>query len=82
MTDAVEVHDGRRSEIAEFVDPPRKDGFRPRRKRPKGWLKEAIKDGSVRDPNAPSGSVTVIYDENVRVFNVPMATSDVVGEEK
>lgn len=28
----------------------RKDGFRPRRLRPKGWLKKAIADGSVRDP--------------------------------
>jgi hypothetical protein len=27
-----------------------KDGFRKRKKRPKGWLAKAIKDGSVRDP--------------------------------
>ena len=26
------------------------DGFRPRRKRPSGWLEQAIEDGSVRDP--------------------------------
>jgi hypothetical protein len=30
--------------------PEIKDGFRKRRKRAKGWLEKAIKDGSVRDP--------------------------------
>ena len=32
----------------------RKDGFRKRRKRPKGWMKQAIKDGVIPDPNAPA----------------------------
>lgn len=31
----------------------RKDGFRPRRIRPKNWLAGAIKRGEVRDPNVP-----------------------------
>lgn len=35
-----------------------KDGFRARRKRQKGWLTQAIKDGSVRDPDAPDDDQT------------------------
>ncbi len=31
-------------------EPELKDAFSKRRKRPKGWLAKAIKDGSVRDP--------------------------------
>lgn len=29
------------------------DGFRKRKKRPKGWYEKAIKDGTIRDPKAP-----------------------------
>jgi hypothetical protein len=68
----IEVHDGRRSDLAELVEPPRKDGFRKPKKRPKGWLEKAIKDGSVRDPNAPPEAEPV-YGENVHVITVPMA---------
>ena len=43
--------------------------IRPRRTRPKGWLKQAIEDGSVRDPKLgpnpktgrrPRGNATVV----------------------
>ena len=29
------------------------DGFRPRKVRPKGWRKQAIKDGVIADPDNP-----------------------------
>jgi len=56
-----------------------KDGFRPRRKRPKGWLTKAIKDGSVRDPHAP-------YEPEPRptdgaVFDVPLIVADAEQKE-
>jgi hypothetical protein len=58
----------------------REDGFRSRRKRPKGWLSQAIKDGSVRDPNA-SPEPAPVYGADVHVIDVPLATSGVDGEE-
>lgn len=76
----IEVHDGRRSDLAELVDPPLKDGFRKRRKRPAGWLKKAIADGSVRDPALPAED-DVAYGDNVQVFTVPLAESGSDGKE-
>lgn len=37
-----------------YVDPPAPDGFRERKTRPKGWLKEAMANGSVFDPDKPA----------------------------
>lgn len=37
-----------------FVEPPPPDGFRERKVRPKGWLKDAMADGSVFDPDKPA----------------------------
>jgi hypothetical protein len=51
----------------------RPDGFRPRKKRPKGWLERAIKDGSVRDPNLPPEPEQV-YPEDATVVQAPTAT--------
>ena len=34
--------------------PTTKDGFRPRRKRPRGWAKQAIRDGLIPDPAQPT----------------------------
>lgn len=51
----------------------RKDGFRPRRKRPKGWLEKAIKDGSVRDP-ALGPEPEQVYSDDVTVIGVPLAS--------
>jgi len=53
--------------------PTTKDGFRPRKKRPKGWLEKAIKRGEVRDPNAPPEPET-IYPANVHVISVPVGS--------
>lgn len=51
------------------------DGFRPRRTRPKGWLKAAIADGSVRDPNAPDPDAGKDY-AGATVVSAPVATSE------
>jgi hypothetical protein len=37
-----------------FVTPTPPDGFRERKVRPKGWLKSAMADGSVFDPDKPA----------------------------
>ena len=57
---AVEVHDDRPSDLVRLIDeqperfePTKRDGFRPRRKRTKADMKQLIKDGIVRDPDAP-----------------------------
>jgi hypothetical protein len=55
------------------------DGFRPRRKRPKGWLEKAIKSGEVRDPNAPDPDEGADYGA-AEVVNPPVATVDTGGE--
>ena len=55
------------------------DGFRPRKKRPKGWLKAAIKDGSVRDPDAPDPDADKDY-AGATVVNPPLATLSGEGE--
>lgn len=55
--------------------PTTKDGFRKRRKRPKGWLKKAIASGEVRDPNLPPEEHTV-YPDQVTVISVPVGTMD------
>lgn len=58
----------------------RPDGFRPRRKRPKGWLKQAIKDGSVRDPKlGPEPHQT--YRDDQHVIEVPVGTMSGTAEE-
>lgn len=51
----------------------RPDGFRPRKKRPKGWLKAAIADGSVRDPKL-GPEPEQIYRDDQMVIGVPVAT--------
>ena len=56
------------------------DGFRPRRKRTKSDMKQLIKDGVVRDPNAPP-EPDPVYGENVTVFAVPTATIDAEAKE-
>lgn len=58
----------------------RPDGFRKRRKRPKGWYEKAIKDGSVRAPGAPDPD-----EGKVRtgvVIDVPLATAGAQGNEE
>ncbi len=57
--------------------PEIKDGFRPRRKRPKGWLDKAIKDGSVRAPGAPDPDEGKVY--TGVVVRPPVATAKVEG---
>lgn len=54
------------------------DGFRPRRTRPEGWLKAAIKDGSVRDPDAPDPDAGKDY-SGATVVNPPTATIEHKG---
>lgn len=59
--------------------PTTKDGFRPRRKRPKGWMKQAIKDGVIPDPNAPTQETPP--PPGAHVINVPVATLSGDGTE-
>lgn len=54
-----------------MVDRP--DGFRPRRRRPEGWLEQAIADGSVADP-AFGPQREQVYSEDVQVIRVPVGT--------
>lgn len=54
------------------------DGFRPRRVRPKGWLKAAVFDGSVRAPDAPDPDEGKDYSGAV-VVNPPTATIESKG---
>jgi hypothetical protein len=56
-----------------------KDGFRKRRKREKNWLKQAIKSGEVRDPNAPDPDAGKDY-TGAAVVTPPMATLDGRGD--
>lgn len=51
------------------------DGFRERKTRPKGWLKKAILDGSVRAPNAPDPDEGKNY-SGAMVIGVPITTSN------
>ena len=46
--------------------------FRPRRVRPSGWLEQAIKDGTVRAPDAPDPDEGKDY-SNATVVDVPLA---------
>lgn len=41
-------------DFAAFVTPSAPDGFRERKVRSKGWLKEAMGSGSVFDPDKPA----------------------------
>lgn len=59
-TRAVSPYDNRPFDLARLIDdqpdrfaPTERDGFRPRRKRTKAEMKQLIKDGIVRDPDAP-----------------------------
>lgn len=54
---------------AEVETPP--DGFRPRRKRPKGWYEKAIKDGVIADPE--KGVPERVKTDNEYVVEVPVA---------
>jgi hypothetical protein len=49
------------------------DGFRKRKRRGKNWLAKAIKNGSVRDPNAPDPDAGKDYAGAV-VVSPPLAT--------
>jgi hypothetical protein len=51
--------------------PTTKDGFRPRKKRPKGWMKQAIKDGVIADPK--QGIPERVPGERDHVVDVPIA---------
>jgi hypothetical protein len=50
-----------------------KDGFRKSKHRDKNWLKDAIKRGDVRDPNAPDPDEGNDY-SGAEVVNPPVAT--------
>lgn len=52
------------------------DGFRSRRKRPKGWMKQAIKDGVIADPAV--GIPERVPSDNEYVVDVP--TGKVAGK--
>ena len=58
----------------------REDGFRPRRKRPKGWLEKAIADGSVRDPKLGPEPEQVYRDDQM-VIRVPVADAAITDKE-
>ena len=62
-----------------MTDETRKDGFRPRRKRPKGWMKQAIKDGVIPDPNAPAQETPP--PPGAHVIEAPIATLNGGGTE-
>lgn len=49
------------------------DGFRPRKKRPKGWEAKAMAAGIIRDPNAPEPSPRARKPGDV-VIEMPVAT--------
>jgi hypothetical protein len=55
-----------------------KDGFRTSKHRGKNWLKDAIKRGEVRDPNAPDPDEGKDY-SGATVVNPPIATLDGAG---
>lgn len=57
----------------------RPDGFRKRRKRPKGWLEKAIKNGSVRAPGAPDPDEG--KERTGTVIDVPLASAGGEGSE-
>ena len=59
-------------------EPELKDGFRKRRKRPKGWLEQAIKDGSVRDPELGPNPPEEHAPDAV-IIEAPVMTSKVEG---
>lgn len=59
--------------------PTTKDGFRPRRKRPKGWRRQAIKDGVIPDPNAPKQETPP--PPGAHVIEAPVATLSGGGTE-
>lgn len=56
----------------------REDGFRARRKRPRGWYAQAIRDGVIADPSSPAPEP--VYDADTRVITVPVATLQSHGE--
>lgn len=64
----------------EQAAPERQDGFRPRRKRPKGWYAKAIKDGVIADPNNPAPEP--VYSAETHVVAPPLATLASSGEEQ
>lgn len=57
--------------------PDRPDGFRPRKKRPEGWLERAIADGSVRAPGAPDPDAGKV--RTGTVIDVPVAEAATSG---
>ncbi len=54
--------------------PTTKDGFRKRKKRPAGWMKQAIEDGVIPDPDNPVEETRPGPD--VHVIEPPVATLD------
>lgn len=63
-----------------YIPSNRGDGFRARRKRPKGWLDKAIKDGSVRDP-ALGVDPPRVYPESTVVVGLPTVDASAKGRE-
>lgn len=59
--------------------PTTKDGFRKRKKRPRGWLKQAIKDGVIPEPGQPSKDMDI--PPWAHVIAAPTATLDGGGTE-
>jgi hypothetical protein len=59
--------------------PTERDGFRPRRKRPKGWMKQAIKDGVIPDLSAPAQQTPP--PPGAQVIEAPVATLSGGGTE-
>jgi hypothetical protein len=55
----------------------REDGFRPRKTRPKGWQKQAIKDGVIPDPDAPLDALMASHDATV--IDVPVGRLELKG---
>lgn len=60
-------------------DNERKDGFRKRRKRAKGWMKQAIRDGVIPDPAKPTPETPP--PPGAHVIKAPIATLSGGGAE-
>lgn len=59
--------------------PTARDGFRKRRKRAKGWMKQAIRDGVIPDPAKPTQETPRPAD--AYVIEAPVATLSGGGTE-
>lgn len=59
--------------------PTTKDGFRPRRKRSKGFVKQAVRDGLIPDPAQPTSET--LPRPGQHVIAAPVATLSGDGAE-